>query len=150
MCSPCFQGLARWWSEGDSNPQASRHMHLKHTCLPISPSDRVEKRGTVYTVPRRNASGFFQNFSQNEKPRKPSRLQGLRGIGRWLPCQDLNLDKLIQSQLCYRYTTRQRMFPLAETGRSTGGRTPDPLIKSQLLYQLSYAPIAVGQKTGAG
>ena len=25
-------------------------------------------------------------------------------------------------------------------GRRTGTRTPDPLIKSQLLYQLSYAP----------
>src|SRR5690606_30071527 len=27
-----------------------------------------------------------------------------------------------------------------KTGRRTGTRTPDPLIKSQLLYQLSYAP----------
>ena len=28
-----------------------------------------------------------------------------------------------------------------ENGRSAGARTPDPLIKSQLLYQLSYASI---------
>ena len=28
-----------------------------------------------------------------------------------------------------------------ENGRSVGIRTPDPLIKSQLLYQLSYAPV---------
>lgn len=26
----------------------------------------------------------------------------------WLPHKDSNLDKLIQSQLCYRYTMRQR------------------------------------------
>ena len=30
----------------------------------------------------------------------------------------------------------------AKDGRSVGARTPDPLIKSQLLYQLSYAPKA--------
>ncbi len=27
---------------------------------------------------------------------------------KWLPLQDSNLDKLIQSQLCYHYTKRQR------------------------------------------
>ena len=26
---------------------------------------------------------------------------------KWLPHKDLNLDKLIQNQLCYRYTMRQ-------------------------------------------
>ena len=30
-------------------------------------------------------------------------------------------------------------------GRRVGVRTPDPLIKSQLLYQLSYAPIIINQ-----
>ena len=30
-------------------------------------------------------------------------------------------------------------------GRRVGVRTPDPLIKSQLLYQLSYAPIIIKQ-----
>ena len=32
-----------------------------------------------------------------------------------------------------------------EYGRRVGVRTPDPLIKSQLLYQLSYAPIIIRQ-----
>jgi hypothetical protein len=41
------------------------------------------------------------------------------------------------------------------SGRSVGARTPDPLIKSQLLYQLSYTSIkptrkpVSGQKNGA-
>ena len=34
---------------------------------------------------------------------------------------------------------RKRMLPL-ELCRSAGARTPGPLIKSQLLYQLSYRP----------
>ena len=38
-----------------------------------------------------------------------------------------------------------QMHPIAyvsleKVGGRTGARTPDPLIKSQLLYQLSYAP----------
>ena len=29
-----------WWSKGDLNPHASRHMTLNHACLPIPPFDR--------------------------------------------------------------------------------------------------------------
>ena len=34
------------------------------------------------------------------------------------------------------------------SGRSVGARTPDPLIKSQLLYQLSYTSMMTGAKAG--
>ena len=34
------------------------------------------------------------------------------------------------------------------SGRSVGARTPDPLIKSQLLYQLSYTSVMTGPKAG--
>ena len=41
------------------------------------------------------------------------------GVKKWLPLQDSNLDKLIQSQLCYHYTKRQ------ERGGIIGGRPPE-------------------------
>ena len=36
------------------------------------------------------------------------------------------------------------------SGRSVGARTPDPLIKSQLLYQLSYTSIKTDPESGVG
>jgi hypothetical protein len=36
------------------------------------------------------------------------------------------------------------------SGRSAGTRTLDPLIKSQLLYQLSYTSIKTDPETGVG
>ena len=39
-------------------------------------------------------------------------------------------------------------FQAVQTGRGAGARTLDPLIKSQLLYQLSYTP-RVRKKNGA-
>ena len=44
----------------------------------------------------------------------------------------------------YRQTTR--CFNACFDGGRTQARTVDPLIKSQLLYQLSYAPIEVPPK----
>ena len=31
----------KWWSKGDLNPHASRHMTLNHACLPIPPFDQI-------------------------------------------------------------------------------------------------------------
>ncbi len=35
----------------------------------------------------------------------------LHTMGAWQACQDSNLERLSQSQLCYHYTTRQQMVP---------------------------------------
>jgi hypothetical protein len=53
-----------------------------------------------------------------------------------LPDQDSNLDTQSQSLMYYHYTIGQ--FSCTEFGDPGGARTLDPLIKSQLLYQLSY------------
>lgn|GEM_PF-2492374 len=53
-----------------------------------------------------------------------------------LPDQDSNLDTQSQSLMYYHYTIGQYMaFKNSDPG---GIRTLGPLIKSQLLYQLSY------------
>ena len=39
-----------------------------------------------------------------------------------------------------RASTRRGDFPLVQCGEGTGTRTLDTLIKSQLLYRLSYTP----------
>ena len=47
-----------------------------------------------------------------------------------------------------RYSQCLQGFSSLATGRSAGIRTLDPLIKSQLLYQLSYTSMMPGPQTG--
>ena len=62
-------------------------------------------------------------------------------------CKSYLSDDL-QSELIWSsrtpYTTNKKTVPFGTVflfGRRVEARTPDPLIKSQLLYQLSYAPL---------
>ena len=53
---------------------------------------------------------------------------------KWLPDQDLNLDKLNQNQLCYRYTIGQSVST-AKNGSGSWIRTSDQVVNSHLLYR---------------
>ena len=53
---------------------------------------------------------------------------------KWLPDQDLNLDKLNQNQLCYRYTIGQSVYT-AKNGSGSWIRTSDQVVNSHLLYR---------------
>ena len=57
-----------------------------------------------------------------------------RGQKKWLPDQDLNLDKLNQNQLCYRYTIGQSVYT-AKNGSGSWIRTSDQVVNSHLLYR---------------
>ena len=53
---------------------------------------------------------------------------------KWLPDQDLNLDKLNQNQLCYRYTIGQSVIK-PKNGSGSWIRTSDQVVNSHLLYR---------------
>ena len=53
---------------------------------------------------------------------------------KWLPDQDLNLDKLNQNPLCYRYTIGQSVYT-AKNGSGSWIRTSDQVVNSHLLYR---------------
>lgn len=76
----------------------------------------------------------------------PMRCMGLRGIRDNAPvkltcafthCRTLSPGS---SSLCPGKIKRPLMRPLNFSGGDTGTRTLDPMIKSHLLYQLSYVP----------
>ncbi len=60
----------------------------------------------------------------------------------WLPSQDSNLGKRIQSPSCYRYTTRQQKFYIIklQNGAEGRGRT-DTRVAPQQFLRLSRLPI---------
>ena len=68
-----------------------------------------------------------------------NRLAKEQSVNSWLPRQESNLGKRIQSPSCYLYTTRQSSF-YRFTGAEGRGRT-DTRVASQQFLRLSRLPI---------
>ena len=76
-----------WCAEGDSNPHARRHMHLKHACLPIPPSALFQMVGVTGFEPvtfrppgeRATELRYTPNFINGPRPAgAPKKRNGAR------------------------------------------------------------------------
>src|SRR6185312_1856848 len=127
---------------------------MKSTASSIAPETRSEKAARLASAKRRATSGSLSASPRNGLPRCRSaawmNLNSVKTLPRRSGRSYLTVRKRKVEMCAGDVRTRQLHVGLSgvERGEGDGGfartRTVDPLIKSQLLYHLSYAPGPAG------
>ncbi len=104
------RSLRSLWARRDLNPHGFLHTLLKRACLPITPLALVQKNPSAFARCARRES------------RLPSRV-----------LFDL---ALLDNEKSFDSLAREKQF--SRSGAPGGNRTPNPLVRSQVLYPLSY------------